>query len=95
MGKYKLSDFETHIISKARSFAKRTADVEDFEQIGRLAVYQALLDDPTATKSYVHQRIEWRMIDFYNRVLYKNKEELSANEMFGNQLWGEYVFDEN
>ncbi len=92
--KYKLQDFEKYIKAKAISFAKRNADIEDFQQIGRLAAHQALQDDPQATKSYVYQRIDWRMIDFYNRNIYKNPYEYSANEMFGNAIWGEYVMDD-
>ena len=94
MRKYKLKDFERYIKAKAWSFAKREADVEDFQQIGRLAAYHALQDDPNATRSYVYQRIDWRMIDFYKRNIYKNPQEYSANEMYGNALWGEYVWDE-
>jgi DNA-directed RNA polymerase specialized sigma24 family protein len=92
--KYKLADFETYIKHKAYSFAKRPADIDDFEQIGRIAAYSALEDDPTATKSYVYQRIDWRMIDFYQRNIYKNPEERSANEMFGNAIWGEYTMED-
>lgn len=92
--RFKLKDFERYIAAKSYSFARREADVDDFKQIGRLAAHSALEDDPTATRSYVYQRIDWRMIDFAKRNIYKNPQEYSANDMFGNALWGEYVLED-
>lgn len=87
----KVADFESYIKMRAKSYAKRTDDIEDFEQVGRLAAWMAIQEDEYCTKSYAQTRIEWRMRDYWKRGVYKNPEELSANEYFGNKLWGEYV----
>lgn len=89
--RFVLKDFERYIKAKAWGFARREADVEDFQQIGRLAAHQALQDDPAATRSYVYQRIDWRMIDYYKRAIYKNPQELSANHLYGHLLWGDAI----
>lgn len=89
-----LKEFETYIKVKARSMARRHDDIEDFEQEGRLAAWQAICDDPVATKSYVQKRINWRMIDFMQRKIYKNPAEISADDVFGNLLYGDYTLDE-
>lgn len=89
----RLKEFEPYIKSRARSYANRYDDIEDFEQIGRLAAFAALKEDPNATKSYVHRRIEWRMSDFWKRGIYKNPAELSADELFNNVLYGDYGYD--
>lgn len=90
-----IGEFEGYIKVRAKAYAKKTNDIEDFEQVGRLAAWSAIQDDPYCTKSYAHQRIEWRMRDFWKRGIYKNPEELSANEYFGNKLWGEYIGDDD
>lgn len=92
--KCRLKEFESYIRTKARRFARRPDDVDDFIQEGRLAAWQALQDDPKATKSYVHQRISWRVSDFATRRIYKNPEEISANESFGHILWGDAIADD-
>ncbi len=90
----KVKDFETYIKIRARQYAKRNDDIEDFEQVGRLAAWSALRDDPYCTKSFAHQRIEWRMADFWKRGIYKNPEELSVDEHFAHQVWGQYTGDD-
>ena len=92
---YRLAEFEPHIKARSLSYAKRQDDIEDFQQVGRMAALAALREDPTATKSYVHRRIEWRMRDYWKRGVYKNPEEISANEYYSNMLYGEYVPDDN
>jgi DNA-directed RNA polymerase specialized sigma24 family protein len=91
----RLEEFEQYIRGKAISYARRPDDIEDFQQVGRLAAWAALKDDPTATKSYVYRRIGWRMNDFWKRGLYKDPDELSADEHFNNVLYGEYTTDDN
>jgi hypothetical protein len=91
----RLAEFEVYIKSRALSYANRHDDIQDFQQIGRIAAWAALLDDPKATKSYVHRRIEWRMKDYWKRGVYKDPEEISANEHYSNVLYGEYVYDDN
>ncbi len=93
--KRRLEEFEAYIYTKARFYAKRDEDIEDFQQEGRTAAWLAIQRDPYATKSYVYQAIDWALLIFVNRVIYKNPEEASANEMFGGYLWGESVWDED
>lgn len=92
--KSRLPEFESYIRMKAKYFARRPEDVQDYEQEGRIIAWQALQDDPNATKSYVRQRIDWRLMDFTTRVIYKNPEEMSANELFGDVLWGDNTFED-
>lgn len=90
----RLSEFKTYVRIKASSFARRPADVDDFYQEGILAAWQALSDDPEATKSYVHQRITWRMIDHAKRRLYKNPADISADEDYSNELYSDYSMED-
>lgn len=92
--KDRLPEFETYIRARARQFARREADIEDFYQEGRIGAMVALRKDPDATKSYVKQAVEWSMLLYVNRGIYKNPEEMSANEMFGPMLWGDGFVDE-
>ncbi len=68
--------------------AHRPDDYDDFEQEGRLAAWTAIKRDPTATKSYVQQAIDWRLVDLA-RKLYNHVEEqyTPAHE---NMLYGAY-----
>jgi DNA-directed RNA polymerase specialized sigma subunit len=90
----RINEFESVIKAKATSYARRADDVEDFQQIGRLAVFKALQDDPKATKAYINQRIDWDMLSYITRSIYKNPEESSADEQFGHILWGEFLPEE-
>lgn len=94
MSKRTLSEFEAYIYNKAKYYAKRDDDIEDLQQEGRTAAWLAIRRDPTSTKSYVYQAIDWAMLIYVDRVIYKNPEELSANEMYGGFLWGESAPEE-
>lgn len=80
----------TFIKVQARLMARRPDDVEEFEQEGRIAVWEASQEEHW-TLAYVRQKIKWRMQNYANRVLYANPEEQSANEMFSGILWGEFA----
>ena len=90
----RLSEFEAFVRGKANKFARREADFDDFYQEGMLAVWQALEDDPGATRSYVYQRVEWRMLDHVKRRIYKYPEEFSVGEGYNNLLYADYSFDD-
>ncbi len=90
-----LKEFEYYISNKAKYYSRRDDDIQDFEQEGRLAAWQAIQRDNNATKSYVYQAIDWAMLVYLNRVAYKNPEEISADEHFGGILWGDESFSED
>lgn len=83
----RLEEFERFITMKARYIAYEDSDVDDFEQEGRMAAWTALKKDPEATKSFVQQAIEWRMID-YARKVYAHREvgytPAQENLIYGN-----------
>jgi hypothetical protein len=89
----RLEDFEPVIKKIARDEARSLNDREDFEQVGRLAAWQALEKhgDDTAFHGVV-QMVKWEMKNL-SRRLYAHPES-SANELFGNVLWGSYEFDD-
>jgi DNA-directed RNA polymerase specialized sigma24 family protein len=87
----RLGEFTTFIAIKANSHAYEGSDVDDFKQEGMLAAWKALLRDPDATKSYVQQAIEWRMID-YARKVYAHRE-LGYTPSQENMLYGNYGDD--
>ncbi len=86
-----LKEFERFISLKAHHHAYEKSDVDDFLQEGRLAAWLALKRDPNATKSYVQQAIEWRMID-YARRMYAHRESGYTPGMM-NMLFGDYGED--
>ena len=91
MSKDLLSYFEAYILTKAREYANVEADIEDFQQEGRIAAWEALQEAHGlyGTKSYVYQRIDWRMLD-YARKLYKTAEReiIGFNPQQENLLYG-------
>ncbi len=94
-GRRNLKEFEPYIHVKAKYYSKRDEDIEDFQQEGRTAAWLAIQRDPNATKSYVYQAIDWAMLVYVDRVIYKNPEEASANELFGGFLWGESAWSDD
>ena len=86
--KQRLSEFEKYIGMKARKHAYEQSDYDDFFQEGMIAAWQALDRDPKATKSYVKQAVEWRMIDFA-RKMYAHRETGYTPGM-ENMLFGNY-----
>ena len=87
----RLKQFERYIKMKANSHAYEDSDVDDFEQEGRIAAWMALKRDPDATKSYVQQAIDWRMID-YARKVYAHRE-VGYTPSIENLLYGNYGDD--
>lgn len=88
-----LKDFERFISLKANHYAYEKSDVEDFQQEGRIAAWQALERDPNATKSYVQRAVEWKMID-YARKIYAHRESGYTPGM-QNLLFGDYGDEDN
>ena len=76
---------------KARYYANIKDDIDDFIQEGLIAAWKALERDPNATNSYVHQAIEWRMID-YARKIYAHVE-VGYTPAMENMLYGNYGED--
>ena len=87
----RLNSFERFITMKAYAHAYEPSDVDDFKQEGRIAAWQALKRDPLATNSYVHQAIEWRMID-YARKVYAQRD-VGYSTTHENILYGNYGDD--
>jgi hypothetical protein len=90
-GQDRLKEFENFIKLKAHNLAYNINDVDDFKQEGRIAAWHALRRDPNATKSYVQQAVEWRMID-YARKIYTH-QELPYTPAMENMLYGNYGED--
>lgn len=88
----RLKSFYTYIGIKARSHAYEYSDFDDFMQEGLVAAWQALQRDPDATKSYVQQAVEWRMID-YARKVYAHRE-LGYSPAHENIIYGNYGEDD-
>jgi DNA-directed RNA polymerase specialized sigma24 family protein len=88
----RLREFKTFISIKAQSHAYEQSDVDDFKQEGLIAAWMALGRDPNATKSYVQQAIEWRMID-YARKIYAHRE-LGYSPSHENMIYGNYGDEE-
>lgn len=86
--KRELKEFERFISIKAQGHAYEASDVDDFKQEGRIAAWQAIKRDPEATKSYVQQAIEWRMID-YTRKIYAHRE-LGYSPAHENIIYGNF-----
>lgn len=84
----RLVEFDSRIVTQAYNFAKRTCDVEDYAQVGRMGALEALRKDPNANITYVMTYVKRNMINYYNRFVNKNPEEMSADEVFGDLLWG-------
>jgi DNA-directed RNA polymerase specialized sigma subunit len=86
--KSKIREYTPFIKMKARMMADGEWDWEDFEQEGMIALWKALEFDPSANKSFLRQRIEWRMRD-YARKIYPNKEQ-GFSPHHENMLYGNY-----
>lgn len=84
----RLREFERYIAIKANNYAYEPSDVDDFKQEGLIAAWMALGRDPNATKSYVQQAIEWRLID-YARKVYAHRE-LGYTPAHENIIYGNY-----
>lgn len=89
----RLQEFTPYIRMKARAIADGPWDWEDFEQEGRIALWKALEFDPHATKSFLHQRIQWRMLDYARRI-YPNKE-VAYTPKQENMLYGNFTIDDD
>lgn len=86
--KRKLAEFERYIDLRAKNLAYRVDDYDDFKQEGRLAAWKAMQQDPYATKSYIQQAIDWRLVDLA-RKLYNHVEEQFTSQ-HENILYGAY-----
>jgi DNA-directed RNA polymerase specialized sigma24 family protein len=84
----RLREFEVFISVKAQHYAYEQSDVDDFKQEGLIAAWMALGRDPDATKSYVQQAVDWRMID-YARKVYAHRE-MGYSPAHENLIYGNY-----
>jgi DNA-directed RNA polymerase specialized sigma subunit len=89
--KEKIKEFTPFIRRTARVMADGEWDWEDFIQEGNIALWQALEFDRNATKTFIHQRIRWRMLDHARRI-YPNKE-VGFSPQHENLLYGNAEFD--
>ncbi len=92
MLKAKIKEFAPFIKRQARVMADGQWDWEDFIQEGNIALWQALKHDEEATKSFIHQRIRWRMLDHARRI-YPHKE-VAYGPKQENLLYGNADYDE-
>lgn len=89
--KNRIKEFMPFIRMLAHNMSDGQWDWEDFEQEGQIALWQALEFDIHATKSFIQQRIRWRMLDHARRI-YPNKE-VGFTPAQENMLYGNAEFD--
>lgn len=86
-----LEHYELYILFKAREMANVDADIEDFQQEGRIAAWKALRTQQNRSGQviYIRNMIDWRMTD-YQRKLYKvgEKEVVGFTPSENNLLYG-------
>ncbi len=62
-----LKKFEGYVKSQARRYAGNPSEIEDFEQIGRIAIWQKLEKEPSAHISHVLSSSKYAMINYINK----------------------------
>lgn len=102
-----LARYRAFIRTKANQYADVPHEVEDFEQVGREAVWRASTkDDGTKPHEYYRTAIKNAMLNHSQRVQHRPngayvqdgtvhtldyRRQASADEHWGGLLWGDYL----
>lgn len=65
--KISFEKFEKFIKSQARRYAGKPSEIEDFEQIGRIAIWQKLKKEPLAHISHILSSSKYAMLNYINK----------------------------
>lgn len=85
MNKNPFEKFERYIKSQARRYSSRKYEIEDLEQIGRIAIWQKLEKEPSAPIEHLLASSKYAMLNYINawkRQKRKPKEGITSLENF-------------
>lgn len=73
--------FESFTRWNANRLSRNESDFDDFVQIGNIAAWQVVKEQPTATDAYIKSRIHYRQLNYAIHLYDREKNQHYQNEL--------------